>query len=75
MNLLLDTHVLIWWMQGSKRIGPRAKAAMFETGVRLWLSAASIWEMSIKSAAGRLTLGSSSTPWCRKLPVSNRLRF
>ena len=54
MNLLLDTHVLIWWMQGSKRIGPRAKTAMFEDQARLWLSAASIWEMAIKSVIGRV---------------------
>ena len=56
MNILLDTHVLIWWMQGSERLGPRAKAEMFEPGTRLWLSAASVWEMAIKSVAGRLTL-------------------
>ena len=54
--IFLDTHVLIWWMQGSRRIGPRAKAAMFEADTRLWLSAASIWEMAIKSAIGRLSL-------------------
>jgi PIN domain nuclease of toxin-antitoxin system len=56
MNILLDTHVLIWWMQGSGRLGSRAKAEMFEPGTRLWLSAASVWEMAIKSVAGRLTL-------------------
>jgi PIN domain nuclease of toxin-antitoxin system len=80
MNLLLDTHVLLWWMQGSKRIGPRAKAAIFETGVRLWLSAASVWEMSIKTAAGRLSLDSpvgESIPallkqGVRSLPISVR---
>jgi PIN domain nuclease of toxin-antitoxin system len=78
MNLLLDTHVLIWWMQGSKRIGPRAKAAMFEDQARLWLSAASIWEMAIKCAIGRLSLDApleKSVPFLsrqgvRSLPIS-----
>jgi PIN domain nuclease of toxin-antitoxin system len=78
MNLLLDTHVLIWWMQGSRRIGPRAKAAMFEDETRLWLSAASIWEMAIKSAIGRLSLDApleKSVPFLsrqgvRSLPIS-----
>ena len=78
MNLLLDTHVLIWWMQGSKRIGPRARAAMFEDDARLWLSAASIWEMAIKSATGRLVLDTpleKSVPFLskqgvRSLPIS-----
>ncbi len=78
MNLLLDTHVLIWWMQGSKRIGPRAKTAMFEDQARLWLSAASIWEMAIKSVIGRLSLDApleKSVPFLarqgvRALPIS-----
>ena len=78
MNLLLDTHVLIWWMQGSRRIGPRAKAAMFEDEARLWLSAASVWEMAIKAAIGRLSLDApleKSVPFLskqgvRSLPIS-----
>ena len=78
MNLLLDTHVLIWWMQGSRRIGPRAKAAMFEAETRLWLSVASIWEMAIKSAIGRLSLDAPleksvpalSKQGVRSLPIS-----
>lgn len=57
MNLLLDTHVLIWWMQGSERIGDHAKAALFDAGAQVWLSAASVWEMAIKSALGKLDLG------------------
>jgi len=80
MNLLLDTHVLIWWMQGSGRIGPRAKAVMFEAGFQLWLSAASVWEMAIKSAAGRLSVDTPleeaipclSKQGVRALPVSVR---
>jgi PIN domain nuclease of toxin-antitoxin system len=69
MNLLLDTHVLIWWMQGSRRIGPRAKAAMLEDETRLWLSAASIWEMAIKSAIGRLSL---DAPLEKSVPFLSR---
>ena len=57
MNLLLDTHVLLWWIDGSKRLGLRAKTAMFKSGVSLWLSAASAWELIIKFNAGRLKLG------------------
>lgn len=57
MNLLLDTHVLLWWIDGSKKLGLRAKGAMFKSGVSLWLSAASAWELVIKFNAGRLKLG------------------
>lgn len=56
MNLLLDTHVLLWWIDGSKRLGRRAKAAMIRPGVSLWISAASVWELAIKLGAGRLKM-------------------
>ena len=54
MNLLLDTHVLLWWIDGSKRLGKRAKAAMVRPSASLWISAASVWELAIKLGAGRL---------------------
>jgi PIN domain nuclease of toxin-antitoxin system len=54
MNLLLDTHVFIWMMTDDSRISPTAKAALADLGNDLWLSAASVWELSIKSAIGKL---------------------
>lgn len=56
MNLLLDTHVLLWWMDGSKRLGKRAKTAMVRPGASLWISAASVWELAIKLGSGRLKM-------------------
>jgi PIN domain nuclease of toxin-antitoxin system len=56
VNLLLDTHVLIWWLEGSKRLGAQAREAMFASGVTLWISAATVWEIIIKSSAHRLKL-------------------
>ncbi len=38
-NLLLDTHVLIWWISGSERPGKRARHAMFRRDRTLWVSA------------------------------------
>lgn len=54
MNLLLDTHVLIWWAEGSNRIGPRTRKAVERPGTSVWISAGSVWEMSIKSGNGSL---------------------
>jgi PIN domain nuclease of toxin-antitoxin system len=56
VNLLLDTHVLIWWIDGSKRLRPRAKNAMFAPGVTLWISSVSAWEIVIKSSVKRLKM-------------------
>jgi PIN domain nuclease of toxin-antitoxin system len=38
MNLLLHTHVLIWWLEGSKRLGIGAKKAMLSPDATLWIS-------------------------------------
>ena len=67
MNFLLDTHVLIWWMEGSSKIGRRAKKALFHSDAAVWVSAANIWEISIKAALGRLYPFDPPEDWTRKL--------
>ena len=56
MNLLLDTHVFLWFVAGDQRLSANARRAMEAADAELFLSAASIWEMAIKSSLGRLTL-------------------
>jgi PIN domain nuclease of toxin-antitoxin system len=52
MNLLLDTHVLIWWDEG-RRIAAEARRAIEEADT-VYVSAASAWEVAIKTGLGRL---------------------
>ena len=52
MNLLLDTHVLIWWDEG-RRIAAEARRAI-EAADTVYISAASAWEVAIKTGLGRL---------------------
>ena len=52
MNLLLDTHVLIWWDEG-RRLAPEARRAI-ENADTVYVSAASAWEVAIKISLGRL---------------------
>ena len=54
MKLLLDTHAVIWWLAGSARLTKRARAAIEAAGEDAFVSAASIWEASIKRADGKL---------------------
>ena len=54
MNLLLDTHALIWWMENNTRLGPRALAAIVDPKNDVWVSAVCIWEVSIKTRLGRI---------------------
>jgi PIN domain nuclease of toxin-antitoxin system len=59
MNLLLDTHALIWWLADSDKLGRRARHAILRPRAAVFISSASIWEISIKSALGRLKLKES----------------
>jgi PIN domain nuclease of toxin-antitoxin system len=52
VNVLLDTHVLIWWDEG-RRIAAEARQAIEEADA-VYVSAASAWEVAIKTALGRL---------------------
>jgi PIN domain nuclease of toxin-antitoxin system len=52
LNLLLDTHVLIWWDEG-KRLSAEARRAIRDAD-EVYVSAASAWEIAIKTALGRL---------------------
>lgn len=55
MNLLLDTHVLLWWLSDDTRLGDQARGAIADARSRVWVSAASAWEVVIKAALGRLS--------------------
>ncbi|MFO8150468.1 MAG: type II toxin-antitoxin system VapC family toxin [Trueperaceae bacterium] len=54
MNLLLDTHVLLWIAAGGDALGPRAAAAISEGRRRVFVSAVTAWEITIKAALGRI---------------------
>jgi PIN domain nuclease of toxin-antitoxin system len=54
VNLLLDTHALLWWLTDSRKLGRRARAAIAGSANTVWVSAASAWEIAIKTALGRL---------------------
>jgi PIN domain nuclease of toxin-antitoxin system len=54
MRLLLDTHVMYWWLRDSPRLGPRAKAFIAAPQAELLVSFASFWELSVKARLGKL---------------------
>lgn len=53
MRYLMDTHVLLWWF-GGKPLSNQAVEILRDAGSDTLVSVASIWEMSIKQAQGRL---------------------
>jgi PIN domain nuclease of toxin-antitoxin system len=54
VDLLLDTHVLLWWDQGDTRLSPQARTAIADARNRVYVSAASPWEIAIKARKGKL---------------------
>ncbi|MCY3662462.1 MAG: type II toxin-antitoxin system VapC family toxin [bacterium] len=55
MNLLLDTHVLLWWVSGDQ-LDPEASTQIADPANLVCVSAASVWEMSMKQTLGKLRL-------------------
>ena len=54
MRLLLDTHVLLWWLANDPSLGEAARDGISAPGSSVFASAASAWEISIKQALGKL---------------------
>jgi PIN domain nuclease of toxin-antitoxin system len=74
VNLLLDTHLLLWAMLQPAKLKPRARSLIEQNEV--FVSSASIWEISIKSSLGKLeadprvVLDALEPAGLRKLSVS-----
>lgn len=58
MTLLLDTHVLLWWLNGDY-LDPAAGARIADADERVLVSSVSLWEIAIKRAIGKLDVEGS----------------
>ena len=56
MCYLLDTHTLIWLFENNSQLSDRAQSLILDETNELFISIASIWEMTIKSNLGKLNL-------------------
>lgn len=54
MSLLLDTHVLLWWLDDSEDLSNKARDAIADGKNMVCVSAATVWEIEIKRALGKL---------------------
>jgi PIN domain nuclease of toxin-antitoxin system len=54
MMLLLDTHVLLWWLENPGQLSRQAKKAIQDGSNRVYISAAVAWEIAIKKSLGKL---------------------
>ena len=56
MKYLLDTHTLIWFLMGDKKLSDKARGLIDNPDNRKFLSIASLWEIAIKVSLGKLAL-------------------
>ena len=56
MKLLLDTHTLLWALMDSNKLSSKAKVALIDPENDCFVSAVSLWEISMKHALGKLEL-------------------
>ncbi|RBY78746.1 PIN domain nuclease [Geodermatophilus sp. TF02-6] len=56
MTLLLDTHVLLWWLVDDRRLTSAMREAIADPSTAVAVSAVSAWEVVIKGALGKLSV-------------------
>lgn len=54
MKLLLDAHALLWWLADDEQLGAEARELIADPGSDVLVSAATVWEIAIKQAIGKL---------------------
>ncbi len=54
MRLLLDTHALLWWLNGGKQLSKEARHAISSESSLVWVSIVSAWEIALKRSIGKL---------------------
>jgi PIN domain nuclease of toxin-antitoxin system len=54
VRLLLDTHALLWWLDGDRRLSAKARRAIADQSNSILVSAASAWEITTKARLGKL---------------------
>ncbi len=55
-SIIIDTHVLIWWLANDSQLGEKAKKEIANPTNTVYVSSATSWEISIKVMSGKLTL-------------------
>jgi PIN domain nuclease of toxin-antitoxin system len=77
VDLLLDTHVFLWWDGSHPNLDAACRAAIANPANRVFVSAATIWEIGIKRRTGKLRFAGSVVDAVRsngfvELPILGR---
>jgi len=72
---LLDTHALLWLIDGNPMLGRAALGEIARPGAELFFSYASAWEIAIKFGIGKLELPESPEAFVMKHLKINKIRL
>ena len=75
MRLLLDTHAFLWFIAGDTQLSDYARQLIEEPENERYLSIASVWEITIKSTLGRLTVPSPPSVLIREHVWANAIEL
>ncbi|MFA5996012.1 MAG: type II toxin-antitoxin system VapC family toxin [Patescibacteria group bacterium] len=62
MNILLDTHILIWSLANTKKLRPYEQTLLLSPHINIFVSVVSLWEISLKYSLGKLALHELDLP-------------
>lgn len=54
MNLLLDTHIVLWWLSDSNKLSKKSRSIIGDANNFIFVSVATGWEIAIKKSMGKL---------------------
>ncbi len=65
--ILLDTHVLVWSLEGNAKLGKKTRQILASSATKLSVSAISFWEISMLVERNRLTISSDTALWRKEV--------
>ncbi len=71
MQLLIDTHILIWFLEGNNLLTYSRRQIIADSQNDIFISIASLWEMAIKISISKLTLARPFDEVTRQIAVEN----
>jgi PIN domain nuclease of toxin-antitoxin system len=75
LRALLDTHAFLWWVSDEKPLPRKAAKLISDEGNIIFVSHATVWEMAIKAALGKLTLPEAAGTFVQKQCKLNRFQL
>lgn len=71
MRVLLDTHALVWYLEGNPSLPRRQREIVVKSDTEVFVSIASLWEIAIKISIGRLNISRSMTEILKQLATQS----